>query len=122
MSSATVDHLLSQVTTLPPNELGEFASRLTEWRRAHDDEDALLTQIALRLPKDQELRLADLIKHSETAELSAKELREYRDLAQQAEQLQLARVQALARLARLRGVPLDAVMCEVDWESRADAS
>jgi hypothetical protein len=57
------------------------------------------------LPAADERRLKRLIVKSERGTLTPRELEEYRALAQQAEQTNVTRVEALAELAQRRDLP-----------------
>jgi hypothetical protein len=57
------------------------------------------------LPPAEVRRLRRLIRKSEQGTLTAKELTEYRALAQRAEQLSVQRAEALAELSRRGGWP-----------------
>jgi hypothetical protein len=87
-----------------------------------DEEATLIQATQARLPAADERRLQQLIAKSERGTLSPRELEEYRALAQQAEQLNGVRVEALAELARRRGRPAHVVMREIGWEGRGDGA
>ncbi|MCZ6680311.1 MAG: hypothetical protein O7E52_24030 [Candidatus Poribacteria bacterium] len=127
----TVEHLLSAAKQLSPEELGEFTRQLAEWQRNRihakpseislrrlraDDKAGLIQATQARLPQADEQRLKQLSAKSERGTLTEKELEEYRALAQQAEQLDVKRTEALAELVKLSDKPVHAVMQEIGWE------
>lgn len=127
----TVEHLLSAAKQLSPEELGEFTRQLAEWQRngihakpseislrrlRADDEAGLIQATQARLPQADEQRLKQLSAKSERGTLTEKELEEYRALAQQAEQLDVKRTEALAELVKLSDKPVHAVMEKIGWE------
>jgi hypothetical protein len=67
------------------------------------EEAALVRAARSRLPAQAERRLRRLIARSERGQLTAKELADYQSLAQQAQQIDVIRAEALAELARRRG-------------------
>jgi len=120
----TVEHLLAAVKQLSPAELREFVQQLTAWQeqngRQAEEEAALIKATKERLPAANERRLKRLIRKSERGTLTPKELDEYRVLAQQSEQLDVRRVEALVKLAQRWGKPVQVVMQEIGWESGND--
>ena len=122
----TVEHLMAAVKQLSPAELCEFAQQFAAWQEKNDtraDEEAAQIQATkARLPVADERRLKRLIAKSERGTLTLKESDEYRLLAQQAEQLNVTRVEALAELVRQRGKPVHVVMAEIGWESGEDGT
>ncbi|MBI1928562.1 hypothetical protein HYR99_30510 [Candidatus Poribacteria bacterium] len=125
-AQSTVEHLLQMVKQLPPAELGEFTQRFVEWQDQNGmqmkEEAALIQATQVRLPAADERRLKRLIAKSERGTLTPKELEGYRALAQQAEQLNVTRVEALAELVRRWGKPVRVIMQEIGWESGADGT
>lgn len=123
-SDPRVDDLLAAVQRLPPEKLRQFARRFAEWQEHNggrtSHEAALVRATRMRLPPADGRRLKQLIDKSERGTLSAEELPEYQSLAQRAEEVDVARAQALAELVRLRGKPARVVMQEVGWESGND--
>jgi hypothetical protein len=120
----TVDHLLQAIQQLSPAELQQFMCRFEEWQRQNgvpaDEETALIEATKERLPAADERRLNRLGRKSERGTLSSKEWDEYRSLAQQSEQLDVRRVEALAKLAQRRGKPVPVIMKEIGWRSGND--
>jgi hypothetical protein len=120
----TVDHLLKAVQQLSLAEFLQFTQRLDEWQKRNghpDDEDAVLIQATReRLPSADERRLKRLGRKSERDTLTPKELDEYQALAQQSEQLDVRRMEALVKLAQRWGKPVRVVMKEIGWRSGND--
>ena len=104
-----LEHLIAAVKQLSPTELSEFKRQLAAWEGQNDEqvneEAALIQMTKARLPVAAERRLKRLIGKSERGILTPKEWEEYRALAQQAERLNVRRVEALAELVRRRGKP-----------------
>ncbi len=117
----SVEQLVNAVKQLSPAEWLAFERQLAEWReqngKTEKSEAALIGATKTRLPAADERRLKRLISKSERGTLTAKELEEYRALAQQAERLNVTRVEALAELVKRRGKPAREVMQEIGWES-----
>jgi hypothetical protein len=119
----TIDQLITAVKRLPPTQLHVFTRRLSAWQvksRKEDEETGLIATAQARLPATVERRFRRLAGKSERGLLSAKELEEYRVLAQQAEQLNAQRVEALAKLARRWGKPVRVVMREIGGREGED--
>lgn len=87
-----------------------------------DEEATLIRATKKRLPAADERRLKWLIAKSERGTLTPKELEEYRSLVQQAEQLNVKRVEALAELVRRRGKPARVIMQEIGWKSGEESA
>ena len=116
MTLSSVDSLLDAVGRLPPDELNDFADRFADWRQEATDEQTLVRAIRRRLNSVDEARLRDLVRKSEQGQLTRQEQAEYRELARQAERINVHRVQALAELVRRRGKPVREIMQEFGWE------
>jgi hypothetical protein len=120
----TVQDLTVAVKRLSAAELREFTRWLVEWQGHNDfgasDDAALIELTRARLPARDGRRLKQLIARSEAGSLSASERHLYRNLAQQAEQLDGARTAALAELVRRRGKPVRVVMEEIGWQGTPD--
>src|ERR687895_678711 len=82
----TLDQLITAVKRLSPTQLYVFSRRFNAWqaksRKAPDEETGLMAAAQARLPATVERRLRRLAGKSERGVLSAKELEEYRALAQ----------------------------------------
>jgi hypothetical protein len=122
----SVEHLKAAVQQLPPNELQAFTAWLVVWQQTHhmqgNEDAALIEAIRMRLPAEDVKRLKRLIAKSERGALTPKELETYRSLAQQTEQLNVKRVEALAELARRQDKPANLIMQELGWESGEDGA
>lgn len=129
---STIEHLLKAVRQLSPEDLREFTRQFAEWqkkarmrekqseisdhRSQAEKEAMLMAATQARLPVAEEQRLKQLCQKSERGTLTQKELEAYRALAQQAEQLDVKRTEALAELVKLKGKSIHAVMEEIGWE------
>jgi hypothetical protein len=122
----TVEHLMAAVKQFSPDELHEFKRQFAEWQEQNGEqtiEEARLIQATkMRLPVAEARRLKRLIAKSERGTLTPKELDVYRALAQQAERLNVTRLEALAELVRRRGQPAHVVMDGIGWECGADGT
>jgi hypothetical protein len=122
----TVEHLMAAVKQFSPNELHEFKRQFAEWQGQNGEqttEEAKLIQATkMRLPVAEARRLKRLIAKSEHGTLTPKELDVYRALAQQAERLNVMRLEALAELVQRRGQPAHVVMDDISWECGADGT
>ncbi len=112
-----VDQLLAAVDHLSPAQQLEFQRRLAARRDENGvrevDDAALVRAAQARLPAAAERRLKRLITKSECGKLTDRELDEYRVLARDAQRLDATRVEALAELARRRGVSVRAVQAAI---------
>jgi superfamily I DNA and/or RNA helicase len=122
----SVDHLKAAAQQLSSDELQAFTAWLVAWQQKHymlENEDAALIEaVKMRLPAEDVKRLKRLIAKSERGVLTPKELETYRTLAQQAEQLNAKRMEALAELARRQDKPANLIMQELGWESGEDGA
>lgn len=120
----TAEGLLTAVEQLPPNELREFKKRLTARQRRNGyleaDESSLIEATRESLTAPETRHLKRLIAKSERQTLTEKERQKYLDLAYQAEQISVRRVEALTKLARLRGQPAREIMKEIGWKGGGD--
>ena len=80
--------------------------RRSDPRKDRSDEAPLVRAAKARLTPAADRRLKTLIARSERGRLTREELAEYQALAQEVQQLDAARVEALAKLARSRGKSL----------------
>ena len=140
---STIEHLLKTVQQLSPEDLREFTRQFAEWQKkarmrekqseisdhrsqversedpdpiGAEKEAMLMAATQARLPTSDEKRLKQLCQKSERGTLTQKELEAYRALAQQAEQLDVKRTEALAELVKLKGKSVHAIMEEIGWE------
>ena len=120
----TVEHVMAAVKQFSPDELHAFQQQFAAWQSHHGeqtvDEARLIQATKRRLPAVEARRLKQLIAKSERGTLTPKELAAYRALAQQAEQLEVARMEALAELVQRRSQPAHVVMDDIGWECGAD--
>lgn len=84
------------------------------------DEATLLQTARARLPAAAERRLRRLIARSERGRLTPQELADYQALAQEAQRLDAARAEALAKLAHRQGRSVPALKAALDREGRKD--
>lgn len=119
-----VEQLLKAVEQLSPADQHEFRRRSARRQAVNgstDAEEAKLIQAAqARLPAVEERRLRKLIARSERGRLTPKELADYQALAQEAQRLDAARADALAKLSHLQGRSPRAVKAALDREGRRD--
>jgi hypothetical protein len=115
-----VDKLLEAVDHLSPAQRLEFQRRLAARpaeKGVRDLDDATLVRAAqARLLAAAERRLKRLIAKSESGTLTDRELGDYQGLAQEAQRLDATRAEALAELARRRGLSLRAVQATIRRE------
>lgn len=86
----------------------------------HEEAERLL-QINSRLPEDIQRRYDELITKRDAATLSETEYVELLQLTKQAEAFDVARVDALSKLAARRGVTLSALMDQLEVVSPIEA-
>jgi hypothetical protein len=119
-----VEQLLAAVEHLSPAEQREFRRRLAARQTANGssrlDEATLVQAARTRLPAATERRLRRLIARSERGQLTPQELADYQSLAQEAQRIDAARVEALAELARRQGRSVQAVKATLEREGPPD--
>ena len=124
--SLSLEQLLEAVDRLSPAQMQEFerrmAARRSDQRTDRSDEAPLVRAAKARLTPAADRRLKTLIARSERGRLTREELAEYQALAQEAQQLDVERVEALAKLARSRGKSLGAVKAEIGRDGGADGT
>ncbi|MGH9835335.1 MAG: hypothetical protein ACREBD_15050 [Blastocatellia bacterium] len=129
----TLEQLISAVKQLSREDLREFERQFAEWQRQSangtkrrsngkqaETDAKLIEGTKSDLPAKDRRRLKQLSEKSELGVLTPKELVEYRKLAQRSEGIDVARVEALAELARRRGKSLEEMMKEIGWRSGND--
>ncbi len=120
----SVEHLMDAVRHLSPEELREFSRQFDRWQKKNGngevEEAKLIEATRERLPAVDERQLKRLAAKSERGTLTKKEIEERRALVEKAEQITLRRVEALAKLVKLRGKPARIVMKEIGWKSGSD--
>jgi hypothetical protein len=126
-ADVSVDVLVKAAEQLSATELRQFTLQvlaLNAKRTAPSvaqEEAELLLQINRRLPEDVQRRYDELIAKRDTETLDAAEHTELLQLTQQVEAFDVARVEALSKLAACRGMTLSALMCQLGIASPADA-
>ena len=124
--SLSLEQLLEAVGRLSPAQMREFerrmAARRFDQRKDRSDEAPLVRAAKARLAPAAGRRLKTLIARSERGKLTREELAEYQALAQQVQQLDAERVEALGKLARSRGKSLAAVKAEIGHDGGADGT
>ncbi len=110
------EQLLQAAAQLPNFEFEKFLSKLQTLRRSAETphlsqrETELLRQINQTLPTGILKRYESLRRNRLGKKLSAAEEREFISLTKQREQFDVDRLQCLAELARLRGVPFPSLL------------
>jgi hypothetical protein len=124
--SLSLEQLLEAVDRLSPAQMRELERRIAARRlnqgNEGTDETTLVRASMVRLPAAAERRLKRLIALSERGKLTREELAEYQALAQEVQRLDAARAEALAELARRRGMSVRAVKAEIGCEGGADGA
>jgi hypothetical protein len=123
----SVDVLVKAAEQLSETELRQFTSQvlaLNAKRTAPSvtqEEAELLLHINGLLPEDVQRRYDELMAKRDAETLGNEEHEELLRLTKQAEAFDVARVEALSKLASRRGVTLSALMRQLGIESPADA-
>ncbi len=122
----SLKQLLEEIDRLAPAQRRELERRLAA-RRAGDgnggsDDSPPVRAARVRLPAAAERRLKRLIARSERGLLSQKELAEYQSLAQEAQRLDATQAEALAELARRRGMSVPTGKAEKGGEGDRDGT
>jgi hypothetical protein len=126
-AEVSVDVLLKAAEQLSETELRQFTARvlaLNAKRTAPSvtQEDAeLLLHINGRLPDDVQRRYDELMAKRDAETLGDEEHEELLWLTKQVEAFDVARVEALSKLASRRGVTLSALMRQLEIAPPADA-
>ncbi|HYH47567.1 MAG TPA: STAS/SEC14 domain-containing protein [Thermoanaerobaculia bacterium] len=118
MSTARLsfDDLYSAIQRLDPGELERFVARVIALHAQRSAphlsarETELLQTINRGLPPAGHQRYEELMERRRRETLTPAEHQELLQLTEEAERLQAERVEALAELARLRGLPLASVV------------
>jgi hypothetical protein len=115
----TVEHLMAAIKQLSPGEWQEFQRQLTEWQeqngRREETEASLLVCIQenSRLPDAEQRRFHQLRRKHQSEGLTAFEEAELQALWQRVEQMNVARLEALTRLAQHRNTDVRTLMREL---------
>ena len=116
VTQVSPDKLLEAIEQMDSNELERFVPRviaIQARRRApglSQTESELLIKINRVLAPDVQKRLNELIAKRQAETLRPDEHEELLRLLEQSEKMEAARVEAMAQLARLRGVSLTTLM------------
>jgi hypothetical protein len=126
-ADVSVDMLVKAAEQLSETELRQFTSQvlaLNAKRTAPSitqQEAELLVHINTRLPEDVQRRYDELIARRDAETLGDAEYQELLRLTTQVESFDVARVEALSKLASRRGLTLSALMRQLEIPSPADA-
>ncbi len=129
----SIDHLLAAVKQLSPAERHEFERRLAEWQDQQDqngmrveganrDEAVLLARIEenSRLPAAQQRLFNRLRRKRQSETLTESEEAQLQALWQRVEQMNVAHLEALTRLAQLRSTDVKTLMRELRLPENRD--
>ena len=120
------DALLEAVEQLSPPELDQFVAEVLKLRsrrgpaRLAATESELLPRINQGFPEGLRDRYAELIARRRDESLTPEEHQELLRLTAEAERIEGDRLSALAELARLRGIPLRALMDDLGIPTPSD--
>jgi hypothetical protein len=120
------DALLEAVEQLSPPELDQFVAEVLKLRARHGParlsaiESELLSRINQGLPEGLRGRYAELIARRRDEALTPEEHQELLRLTAQEEGIEGDRLAALAELARVRGIPLRALMDDLGLPTPSD--
>jgi hypothetical protein len=120
------DALLEAVGQLSPPELDRFVAEVLQLRsrrgpaRLGAAESELLSRINQGLPEGLRGRYAELIGRRRDESLTPEEHQELLRLTAEAERIEGDRLTALAELARVRGIPLRALMDDLGIPTPSD--
>jgi hypothetical protein len=126
-ADVSVDMLVKAVEQLSETELRQFTSQVLALNakrtapRITQQEAELLVHINARLPEDVQRRYDELIARRDAETLGDAEYEELLRLTKQVEAFDVARVEALSKLALRRGVTLSALMRQLEIASPEDA-
>ena len=126
-ADVSVDVLVKAAEQFSETELRQFTSEvlaLNAKRTAPNvtqEEAELLLHINGRLPEDVQRRYDELIAKRDAETLGDEEHEELLRLTKQVEAFDVARVEALSKLASRRGVTLSALMRQLEIAPSADA-
>jgi len=123
----SVDVLISAAEQLTAPELRHFTSHVLALNAKRiapsvtHEEAELLLRINARLSEDVQRRYAELIVKRDAEKLGGEEHAELLRLTKHVEAFEVARVEALSKLASRRGVTLAALMRHLDMASPGNA-
>lgn len=125
----TVEELLAAVKQLPAAQLRQFEQELAAWRVQNGTRDAttanetaLLAAIRQNsgLPGAEQRRFDRLRRKRQAETLTRSEEKQLQALWQRVEQMNVARLEALTELARLRGIDARTLMRELGLSENRD--
>jgi hypothetical protein len=115
--SLSLEQILEAIDRLTPAKMREIERRMAARRSDRvsegSNDETLVRAASARLPASAERRLKRLVARSESRRLTQNELAEYQALALRAQQLDAARAEALAKLARKRGKSARVVKADI---------
>jgi len=121
--AVTIDRLMEAIECLPSQELADFVRRVIAIQTqrgipllAEDEEQALLTVIGQSLRPADQCRLDALRYKSQQGKLSPAEQAELLAFVQQVERQDLARAEALVRLAQKRQMTVSTLLSDLGLE------
>ena len=123
----TSDELLRAAGRLRLSELDRFVARVIALRAervapvASEAEAGVLLRISRGLPPEARARYTDLKAKRDAETLTVEEHGELLRLTDDVEKIQAERIEALAELARLRGMGLTEVMADLGIRPSSDA-
>lgn len=126
-AEVSVDVLVKAAEQLQGAELRQFTAQVLALNAKRlapsvpQEESALLLRINTPLPEDVQRRFDELIGKRDAETLDTEEYEELLRVTQQVEAFNVARLEALAKLAALRGVTLPELMRQLEIRPPADA-
>jgi len=126
-ADVSVDVLVQAAEQLSAAELRQFTVQMLALNAKRtapsitQEEAELLLHINRRLPDEMQRRYAELIAKRDAETLGEAEYTELLHLTKQVEAFDVARLEALSKLAALRGVTLSELMRHLEMVSPADA-
>lgn len=126
-ADVSVDVLIQAAEQLSAVELRQFTAQMLALNAKRtapsvtQEEAELLLHINRRLPEEVQRRYAELMAKRDTETLGEAEYAALLRLTKQVEAFDVARVEALSKLAALRGVTLSELMRHLEIVSPADA-
>lgn len=122
----SVEFLLSVVKQLSPADLDRFSRAFLEWQATagrESDEAALVARIEANshLPGAQQQRFEELRRKRQAGRLARDEEAEVQELWTRAEEMAVARLEALAELAGRRRCDVRTVMQQLHLDEQPDA-
>ena len=123
-SQLTIEHLLAAVKQLSSTELREFVRQFTEWQRQNggQEEGALLARIVenSHLPTVEQRRFNRLRRKHQAEMLTKAEEAELQTFWRRVEQMNVTRLEALAKLAQRRDTDVRTLMRELGLAENRD--